>query len=54
VNVERVVLNALMYRKPFRCAVFSIEIGELSFLLSVVIGEGNMVANPLTQFVSTG
>src|SRR4030095_12221628 len=29
--------------KPFRCAVFSIEIGEPCFLLLLVIGEGKLV-----------
>lgn len=52
-NVERVVLNALMHRKLFRCAVFSVEIGEGSFLLLPVIGQGKLVVNPLTQVAST-
>jgi hypothetical protein len=43
-----------MHWKPFRCAVFSIEIGQPPFLLSRVIGEGKLVVNPLTQIVSTG
>ena len=29
--------------KPFQCAVFWIEIGEPSFLLLLVIGEGKLV-----------
>src|SRR5262245_8453424 len=31
-----------MHQKPFRCAIFSIEIGEPSCLLSPVIGEGDV------------
>ena len=51
--MERVVLNALAHRKLFRCAVFSIEIGDGSFLLLPVIGEWKLVVNPLTQVAST-
>src|SRR5215469_1697819 len=54
VKVARVVLNASMHRKAFRCAVFSIEMGEPSFLLFPVIGEGKLVVNPMTQVASTG
>src|SRR5215471_11371427 len=48
VKVKRVVLNALIGSR-FPCAVFSIEIGESSFLLLPVIGQGKLLFEPLTQ-----